>query len=93
MNSCDPEISEYAMAELHLIFTEEQVLVSRKAYASWREIQAEYSDYKASLGPWSEEGTVSWLGSEYGDLSPSAQQQVEILLSSNEEVRTVTFRA
>lgn len=81
------------MAELHLIFTEEQVFISKKAYASWREIQTEYSDYKASLGPWSEEETVSWLGEEYGDLSLSAQQQVEILLSGNEEVRTVTFCA
>jgi hypothetical protein len=92
MTLCDPDIAENAMGELHLIFTEEQVLVSKKAYASWREIQAEYDDYKASLGPWSEEATVSWLGEEYGDLAPSAQQQVEMLLSSNEVVRTVTFR-
>jgi hypothetical protein len=36
---------------LHIIFTGEQVLVSKKAYASWQEIQVEFDAYKASLGP------------------------------------------
>ena len=68
------------MSELHLIFTEEHVLVSRRAYASWREIQAEYADYKASLGPWSEETTVSWLGSEYGSRSLGAAASRDVVV-------------
>jgi len=38
------------MDELHIVLTDERVLLS-KAYASWREVQAEFDDYKASLGP------------------------------------------
>lgn len=40
------------MGDLNIIFTEAELLVSKKSYSSWREIQDEYDDYKASLGPW-----------------------------------------
>jgi hypothetical protein len=78
------------MNELHIIFTDEQVWVSKKAYASWHEIQAEFDDYKASLGPWDAATAVSWLDEEY-DLVPSANEQIESLMSSDETVRTVFF--
>jgi hypothetical protein len=78
------------MDELHIIFTDEQVLVSKKAYASWQEVQAEFDDYKASLGPWGAATTVSWLEEEY-NLAPSAEEQIASLLSSDQTVRTVSF--
>ena len=78
------------MDELHIIFTDEQVLLSKKAYASWREIQAEFNDYKASLGPWDAATTVFWLEEEY-DLVPSAEEQIALLLSSDQTVQTVSF--
>ena len=78
------------MDELHIIFTSEQVYVSKKAYASWQAVQAEFDDYKASLGPWDAVTTVSWLEEEY-DLMPSAEEQIASLLSSDQRVRTVSF--
>jgi hypothetical protein len=78
------------MNELHIIFTDEQVLLSKKAYASWREVQAEFVDYKASLVPWDAATTVSWLAEEY-DLVPSAEEQIASLLSSDQAVRAVSF--
>lgn len=78
------------MDELHIIFTDEQVLVSKKAYASWQEVQAEFDGYKTSLGPWGTATTVSLLEEEY-DLVPSAEEQVASLLSSDQMVRTVSF--
>ena len=78
------------MDELHIIFTDEQVLVSKKAYTSWREVRAEFDDYKTSLGPWDAATTVSWLAEEY-DLVPSAEEQIESLLSSDQTVRTLSF--
>lgn len=78
------------MEELHIIFIEEQVLVSKKRYASWQEIQAEFDDYKASLGPWDTATTVSWLAEEY-DLVPSAEKQIESLVSGDQAVRTLSF--
>ena len=78
------------MDELHIIFTDEQVLVSKKAYGSWQEVQAEFDDYKASLGPWDAATIVSWLTEEY-DLAPSAEEQIASLLSSDQTTQTVSF--
>jgi hypothetical protein len=78
------------MDELHIIFTDEQVIVSKKAYASWQKVQAEFDDYKASLGPWDAATTVSWLEEEY-DLAPSAEEQIASLLSSDQTARTISF--
>jgi hypothetical protein len=79
------------MGDLNIIFTEANVLVSKKLYSSWREIEDEYDDYKASLGPWDAKTVSSWLDEEYGDLAPSAEAQVEALLSSQDLVRAVSF--
>lgn len=80
------------MSDLHIIFTRnEEVLISRKPYASWREIQDEYDGYMASLGPWEVTTVVSWLDEEYSDLVPSAQEQVEAFLSSEQIVRSLSF--
>ncbi len=80
------------MNELHIIFTrKEGVLISRKPYASWREIQDEYDDYMASLGPWDVTTVVSWLDEEYSTLLPPAQEQVDTLLSSEQIVQSLSF--
>ena len=79
------------MSELNIIITGAEVLISKKPYFSWREIQDEYDDYKASFGPWDAATVACWLGEEYRDLSPSAETQVEALLSSRDLVRTVSF--
>jgi hypothetical protein len=42
-------------------------LLSRKNYHSWRDIQDEYEDYKASLGPYSLKEVVSFFEIEYGE--------------------------
>ena len=80
------------MDELYIIFTDEHLLVSKKAYASWQEVQAEFDGYKASLGPWDAATTVSWLEEEY-NLVPSAKEQIASLMSSDQTVRTVSFAA
>lgn len=81
------------MSELHIIFTRnEEVLISRKPYASWREIQDEYDGYMASLGPWEVDTVVSWLEDEYSNLVPSAQEQVDVLLTSGQVVRLLSFK-
>ena len=79
------------MGDLNIIFTEAELLVSKKSYSSWREIQDEYDDYKASLGPWDAKTVSSWLNEEYDNLAPSAEAQVEALLSGHDLVRAVSF--
>lgn len=78
---------------LHIIFTKDGVIISKKSYSSWREIQDEFRTYKASLGPWDQEQVAGWLSDEYPDLLPSAHAQVEALMSRSEEFRPVQFRA
>lgn len=51
----------------HLIYLRSgAVLLSRKPYADWREIQDEWDDYMTSLGPWTEEDVVDFFQQQYG---------------------------
>lgn len=68
-----------------------EMLLSRKSYVTWPDIQADYADYMASLGPWDVEDVVDFLSDDYADVHPSAQAQVAALLAGPDEVRTVTF--
>jgi len=80
------------MSEIHIIFTEDEVLISTEPYASWREIQGEYDGYKASLGPWDAATVSSWLDEEYSDLIPSAEEQVLALVSGSRATQSVSFK-
>lgn len=80
------------MIELVLIFIDDDILVSKKAHAGWRDIQAQYDGFDTSLGPWNSRDMISWLNDEYDDLFPAAQQQVEQFLLSGEQSRPLTFR-
>ena len=52
---------------VHLIYLRpDGMILSRKHYADWREIQAEYGAYMTSLGPFTGEGLVDFLEREYG---------------------------
>ncbi|HEX4910393.1 MAG TPA: hypothetical protein VFV64_06490, partial [Permianibacter sp.] len=61
---------------LSIIYTKENVLLSTKAYASWREIQEEFEDCTASFGPWSVEDVTEFLRFEYSNLNPAVEIQV-----------------
>ncbi|MNK81229.1 hypothetical protein D3C87_1009700 [compost metagenome] len=78
------------MTEAHIILTRKEVLISRRSYASWCEIQDEYDDYMASLGPWDTTTATSWLDEEYSGLSPSAQDQIGAFLCSEQAVRSLS---
>ncbi len=77
---------------LHIIYTEQEMLLSKRVYSSWQEIQVEFTDYKASLGPWTEEEIIEYLADEYSDLEPSAEQQVASLVSSMQLAYKLSFR-
>ncbi|MCX6119090.1 MAG: hypothetical protein NT027_16255 [Proteobacteria bacterium] len=76
---------------LHIIFTNEIVILSKKGYRNWREIQDEFESYKASLGPWTEKETIEWLCTEYPNLKPSAHEQVSKFVSDQSEMTKLTF--
>lgn len=69
---------------LHIIYTSQAVLLSGRSYASWREIQDEYVDYVASLGPWTEGEVIDFLADDYPNLEPPAEQQVAAFVSGSQ---------
>lgn len=81
------------MAEnkIHIIYTRTEALLSLRRYESWREIQDEYAKYVASLGPWGGVEMEEFLEEEYPKLSPSAKEQIALLLASKDGVRRLTF--
>lgn len=76
---------------LHIIYTESAMLLSKKRYESWLEIQHEYPDYKASLGPWSIEEVEEYLNDEYSKIHPSASEQLRGFAKSPDTVHFVSF--
>ncbi len=77
--------------QFHVIYTETDMLLSRREYASWREMQDEYQAYKASLGPWDRRSLVDFLTMEYPQLFPPAEEQLDALVSGSEDTVTLTF--
>ncbi|RQM64666.1 hypothetical protein [Aeromonas enteropelogenes] len=77
--------------QITIIHLEDGMLISKKKYESWRQIQDEYETYKASLGPWEVEETIEYLVDEYASMSPSASVQVEALLQGNQKAMKLTF--
>ncbi|WP_090368589.1 hypothetical protein [Ferrimonas sediminum] len=69
--------------ELHLIYTDSNVVLSKKKYADWVQIQEDFPDYKTSLGPWNLDEMIDFLNEEYDNLLPSASAQVNDLSSSS----------
>ena len=78
--------------QLHIVYTETNVLLSKYPYASWREIQDAYETYMTSLGPWEHEEVIEYLADEYPDLSPSAQEQVAAFLAEACIAKVLSFR-
>ena len=75
----------------HIVFTVSEVILSKLEYESWRELQNDFHDYKASLGPWSEEEVIDYLMNEYPNIKPSALQQVTKLKESGHNEIVLSF--
>lgn len=78
--------------ELHIIYTETDMLLSKAYFDSWHEIQDQYSDYKTSLGPWSPEAVIDYLAFDYPNLAPSAATQVAAVLAGESPTHVLTFK-
>jgi hypothetical protein len=73
---------------LHIIYLESQMLLSKKRYLDWRQVQDEFTDYKASLGPWSVTEILDFLYMEYPTHCPFPQEQIQAFLDSDAEIIT-----
>lgn len=78
--------------ELHIIYTETEMLLSKESFPTWREIQDRYAEYKASLGPWEHDDVIDYLTFDYPGLEPSAATQVGALLAAESQTCVLTFK-
>lgn len=75
----------------HIIYTETKVILSKHQYESFREIQNDFSDFKASLGPWTELEVIDYLDFEYPNLEPNANEQLQKLKQRWRNEITLSF--
>lgn len=78
-------------AQIHIIYTEAEMLLSRRVFVSWQEIQEAHEACKTSLGPWSVDEVVEYLEDEYRDLSPPARVQMDSFLAGGAETHVLAF--
>jgi len=72
---------------LHIVFLRPVgMLLTKKQYASWRDIQDEYDNYMTSLGPWDVDSVLDFLRTEYPTNPPFTEQQVRQFIASSEIV-------
>ncbi|MDF8362569.1 hypothetical protein [Achromobacter anxifer] len=77
---------------LHVIYSgSNMMLLSRREYVSWQQIQDEIADYMTSVGPWPVDEIIEFLRDEYPDLSPDAAEQVNSFLSGDDQVVALQF--
>lgn len=78
--------------ELHIIYTENQIILSKEYFGLWRDIQEQYAAYTASLGPWDHEAVIEYLENDYSEFAPAAAAQVASLLRAETLTCVLTFR-
>ncbi len=78
--------------DFYIIYTETKMLLSKQPYGSWHEVQAEFLDYKTSLGPWPADAVIDYLQTDYPRLDPSPAVQVAELLKATVCCQELTFR-
>ncbi len=76
------------MVELHIVFRRENpTLLTKKPYLDWRQIQDEFDDYMASLGPWTVSDVIDFWRMEYPKVCPAAITKIEqFALSSDQSI-------
>ena len=82
-----------AEVRLYVVYLrDDRILLSRRRYESWQQIQEEVVGYMTSLGPWSTEETIEYLDEEHPELDPTAATQVSALLASAEPIVCLQFK-
>ena len=78
--------------KLFIVYTKDEMILSKREYECWREIQNDFYDYKTSLGPWEDDEVINYLESDYPDLYPSACDQVNNLKGSGHFEIVLSFK-
>lgn len=74
------------MAEVTMVHTRRGMFLTKQRYTSWREVQAEHTDYMASLGPYSATELMEYLDLEYPTSKPFERLEVEAFMANSSQV-------
>jgi hypothetical protein len=75
--------------EVYYIILEDCVLLSKKRYNDWHEIQDEYYDkFKTSIGPWTYEDLITYFEDDFGEENkwPLKKENIIDFFEGTEEV-------
>ena len=70
--------------KIHIIYLNENILLSKGSYENWQEIQEKYDGYKSSLGPWEIQDIREYLLDEYPDIYTNNKSDIENYLNNNQ---------
>ena len=73
---------------LHIVYCESRMLLTKRHYEDWRQIQSAYPDYKASLGPWSAVHVMDFFREDWGEDGkcwPFSREQILAFLQSDDD--------
>ncbi|MCJ8332281.1 MAG: hypothetical protein HRT89_02760 [Lentisphaeria bacterium] len=70
--------------KIHIIYLEDEMLLSKANYKDWREIQTKFEAYKASLGPWGEDEIIEYLKEDYSELYIENKEKIMNYFKSKE---------
>ncbi len=71
------------VVRLTIVYTKSGTLLTKKFYADWRDVQAEFDDYMASLGPFEPSELVEYLAITYPVEPPFADDAIAEFLESD----------
>ena len=70
-----------------IIHTRDNIILSKKQYETWRDIQHEYNEYVTSLGPFTQEELFDYFEIEYKNEWPIKRSEIEsFFLSTNTQL-------
>ena len=76
--------------DIYIIFLRNNgIILSKKKYIDWREIQDEYEDYMTSLGPWTPEAVTSFYELDFDDDDnnwPFSREQILTFTESDDVI-------
>jgi len=81
-----------ASFNLYIVITTSEVILTKIMYQSWHELRNDFVDYLSSVGPITEQEAVDYLDSEYPNLTPAPDEQIQRLKQSGHNEIALTFR-
>jgi hypothetical protein len=76
---------------LHIVYCESRMLLTKRHYDDWRQIQSAFPDYKTSLGPWPAVQVMDFFRHDWGEDGtrwPFTREQIAAFLESDHETIT-----